>query len=129
MDVNPGQMRIEIRAEQPALHLDVDGVRARGDHPDVDDPTLVAADAPYLAALEDADEHRLELRRQLAHVLQKERPPVGELEESATSFIAAPRKPGHAVSGKARFQESIDDAGALLRDERMSDTRASLVDG
>ena len=81
VDRNDVQTVEEVLAEQPFLDSELEWpIRGRDDaqvHLDV----TRAADAPEHALLEDPQELRLAVERHLAHFVQEERPPVGELHE------------------------------------------------
>jgi hypothetical protein len=54
----------------------------RGDEPHVDTPRLGGSDRPDLAALEKAEEHDLGIEGEVAHLVEKDRPAVGDSEEA-----------------------------------------------
>jgi hypothetical protein len=81
-DVEDGEPVIEIGAELAGVDLRAQvAVRGRDDA-DVHRRRLVGADAADLAALERAQQLRLEVERQLADLVEKQRPAVGRLDRT-----------------------------------------------
>jgi hypothetical protein len=71
---------VQVRAKAPGVDLAAQvAVRGR-DHPHVDLLALAPAHAPHLALAQRAQELGLQLQRQLAELVEKERAPVGPLE-------------------------------------------------
>ena len=73
----------EVFAEAPGLHLGGEIAVRRRDDADVDLHVLGVAEAPDRLLLQDAQELHLEVERQLADLVEKERPARGLLEEAA----------------------------------------------
>ena len=67
---------IEVDAQPRALGAEALGPVRRGDDPHVDRTLAGAADAPHLPGLEHAQEVRLQLERQLAELVEEQRPAV-----------------------------------------------------
>jgi hypothetical protein len=75
-----GESEVEVFAELACAHLALEVAARRGDDADIGLQRLVAADATELARLEDPQEHRLDVQRQLADLVEEDGPPVGALE-------------------------------------------------
>src|SRR5690242_20661366 len=77
---------VEILAELPRAHVRLEIPVRRRDEAEVDLDLLRAADATEAARLEHVQELRLELRRQLADLVEKECPAVRDLDQSALAL-------------------------------------------
>src|SRR5574342_967235 len=71
---------VKVRAEAPLAHGPLESAIRGRDQPHVHRQRLRPADALELALLQNAQELRLQLQRQVADLVEEERPPVGELE-------------------------------------------------
>ena len=71
---------VQVRAERPFGHVLAQRAVRRRDDAHVDRDRLRAADARDLALLEHAQELHLRGRRDLADLVEEERPRVGQLE-------------------------------------------------
>src|SRR6185295_2742574 len=105
---------VQILAELAALHFLLDDAVRRGEDADVDAGLLRLADAAHLALLEDAEELHLDLRRELADLVEEHGAPFGVAEDTEL-----PR-------GRAR-ERALFVAEELALDERLGD-RAAVHD-
>src|SRR5439155_504046 len=100
---------------------------ARGDDADVDPRQARAADRQHLAVLQDAQELRLEVRTDLADLVEEERPARCPLE------AAGARRDGTGerallVSEELALEHALGEGLAVHRDEGMPDTVAPVVE-
>ena len=86
-----------------------------------------AADALDLALLEDAQELRLDLQRQLADLVEEERAPVGQLEEADPPGDGA-GEGALLVAEELALDQPLGDRGAVDRDQRPGGAPAVRVD-
>ncbi len=73
---------VEVRSKGSLAHRLFQVAIGGGDDADVDVDALLAADAHELALLDDAQELGLKRRRQLAHLVEKDRALIRQLELS-----------------------------------------------
>src|SRR5438094_2931179 len=122
------QAVVEVVAE--ALLLDQPGQVAvrRGDKSDVDLDRPGAADTLELLLLEDPEELRLELERDLAHLVEEERAAMGHLEASDL-LRDGPGERAPLVAEEFTLEEPRWDSRAIDLDEGSLAAAASVVDG
>ena len=82
LDARDGEAVEEVVAEAPGCDLAVEIAPRRGEDAHVDLDPLVAADAPDLAALDRAEELRLEREVEIADLVDEERAAVRLLEDA-----------------------------------------------
>src|SRR5207248_285856 len=99
----------------------------RGDHPHVDARRLLVAHALELALLEHAQELGLELDRDLADLVEEERPAVREL-EAAEPILDRPGEGALHVAEELALEELPRNRAAIHLDERSVAPRAPVVD-
>src|ERR1043165_4827039 len=89
----------------------------RRDHPDVDPFGARAAQALELVLLEDAQQLRLQLERDVADLVEEKRSPVGQL-EAADALRDGSRERPPLVTEQLALEEAGGDGGAVDLDER-----------
>src|SRR5688572_16052768 len=99
----------------------------RRDHPHVDRARAVAADAPKLAAIEDAQELGLRLGRELADLVEEEGPAIRLLEGSLAPTLGA-GEGAALVTEEVRIDEVLVEGAAIDHDERARGAGALRVD-
>src|SRR5690606_26495157 len=99
----------------------------RRDDPHVDVPRLLLADALERAFLEHAQQLALELERDLADLVEKQRAAVGEL-EAADAVAQRTRKRTAHVTEKLALEQVPRDRRAVHADQRALAPRARIVD-
>src|SRR5205823_5381170 len=127
LDRDDVQPVIQVVAEAAGRRLVAERAVARGDDADVDAPRARAADRQYLAVLQDAQELRLEVRTDLADLVEEERPARCPLE------AAGARRDGTGerallVSEELALEHALGEGLAVHRDERMPHTVAPVVE-
>src|SRR5690242_9332803 len=127
-EADDGESVVEILAE-PALGHRRSQIAVRGgDDPRADLPRNILADDLHLARLESAEEHRLNLDRQLTDLVEEERALVGGLKGA----LARRRRSGERAAGVAEQRardELARDGPAVHRNERAAPDERPLVDG
>ncbi len=113
-DVQPVE---EVLPESPGSDLLQKIPVRRGDEADVDLDHLLAADAGDLPLLEDAKKLHLHPERHLAHLVEKEAPPVGLAELPLLPPVGAGEGP-LLVAEELRFEKGLGDRRAVEPDER-----------
>ena len=93
----------------------------------VDLPALVLADAPDLPLLERPQELDLHARRDLADLVQQQRPAVGRLEQ-ARPVLGRAGEGAARVSEELALEQRLGDGAAVDRDEGPGRARGLLVD-
>ena len=83
LDAADGEAVEEVVAEAPGLHLAIEIAPRRAEDAHVDLERPIAPDAPDLAALDGAEELRLEREIEVADLVDEERAAVGLLEDAA----------------------------------------------
>ena len=117
----------EVLAKLPFLHhlaeLDV----GRGDDADVDLDGLDAAEPHELALLDDAQQLGLGLERNVADLVEEDRPLVGELEEPLLRVDRAGEGALH-VAEEVRLEEVRRQVAGVDGDERLVGSRRVLME-
>ena len=124
-DVEPVE---QILAEGAGLDRRVEVAIGRGDQPEVDAHRPRAADPLELALLQRAQQLRLQVERQLADLVEKQRAAVGELEPS---LLQAERAGERAllVAEELGLEQRLGQRRAVDRHERPGGARAVAVHG
>src|SRR5438034_8727829 len=128
MDGEDVQAVVEVFAEALLLDQASEVAVRRGDQADVDLDRPGAADTLELLLLEDPEELRLEVERDLADLVEEERAAMGHLE--APDLLrdgSGERAP--LVAEELALQETRRDGGAIDLDEGSLTAAASVVDG
>ncbi len=99
-----------------------------GEDPHVDLDPRLAADAPEGALLEHAEQGGLHPGRELADLVEEERPAVGLLEEAALPRRGAGEGAGLVAEELAR-EDALGEDAAALGDEGPARAIAAVVDG
>ncbi len=117
----------QVGAKAPALDLALEVAVRRGDHANVDAVEAVGADALDLAALQGAQELRLERERQLADLVEEEGPAVGHLELPGAVARGAGEGARH-VAEQLALRDGLGQGGAVDVDEGLVPPRGERVD-
>src|SRR5579863_8049196 len=118
----------EIAAEFPVLDH-AGKVAVRGGHqPDIHAPCARATESFKLLFLQNAQELRLKFGRNVCDLVEKERPPVREL-ESPQLLSYCPSKGASFVSEELGFEQSGGNRGAIDFHERAVPARTEIVKG
>src|SRR5881409_3350867 len=121
------QAVVEVFAEALLLDQPSEVAVRRGDQADVDLDRPGAADTLELLLLEDPEELRLELERDLADLVEEERAAMGHLE--ASDLLGdGPGERAALVAKELALQETRRDGGAIDLDEGSLTAAASVVD-
>jgi hypothetical protein len=125
-DPHDGEPVEEILAEAPGRDLLGEVAVRRGDDANVDAAGRIRAQPAYLEALEGAQELRLEIERELADLVEEERPSVGRLDRAlAIGDRSGERTPD--VTEELALDEGGGDRRAVEHHERAPGARALLV--
>src|SRR5262249_7923790 len=125
-NLHHGEPEVEIGAEAARVHLGAQVAVRRGDDAQVDGDELVRADAPDLAVLERAQELRLEIRREIADLVEKERPARRLLERADAPGVGAGER-ALLVPEQLALEEVGGDRAAVHDHERLVAASARLV--
>src|SRR6185295_6138222 len=87
VDARHRQPEVEIGPEGPLIGLRAQVAVGRRDDADVDLDVLLAADAAERTPLEDPEQGRLDRQRQLADLVEEDRPAVRQLEGSLLAAL------------------------------------------
>ncbi len=109
----PGQAVVEVRPERPSLHLALQVAQRHGDDPRAHRDLARAADAPQSPRLQHAQQLGLQVQRQLADLVQDQRPAGRLLEPAGPSRARAgegpPLVPEQLALGQlARQRAAVD---------------------
>ncbi len=102
----------EVLAEAPGAHFLLEVAIGSGDHPHVDLQRLDAADPLDLALLENAQELRLEVERELSQLVEEDGPAVRELEHALARRGRA-RERSLLVSEELALDQVLRDRAAV----------------
>ena len=119
---------VEIHAEGAALHLGGEVAIGGGYQADVELPGACAADTLELALLQDAQQLGLQLRSQLADLVEKNGAALGHL-ELALFLRHGSGEGALLVSEQLAFQQRLGEGGAVDGDEGLGRARAEAVQG
>ena len=119
---------VEVAPEAPLLHVLLEVAIGCGDDPHVDLSHAVVADPLDLALLQDPQQLRLELDRDLAHLVQEERPPVRLLEATGPVPVRAGECASH-VAEELALEELRRHGGTVHLHQWRVGARAARVDG
>ena len=97
-DADDVQSKEEVLAKAPGRDLGLELAIGRGDHTGVDGERRRAADPLETTLLEEAQQLGLQLERQLADLVEKERPAVRRLDASGLVLERA----GEGIRGRGR---------------------------
>src|SRR2546427_10433989 len=128
MDGEDVQAVVEVFAEALLLDEASEVAVRRGDQADVDLDRPGAADTLELLLLEDPEELRLELERDLADLVEEEGAAMGHLEASDL-LRDGPGERAPLAAEELALQEPRRDGGAIDLDEGSLTAAASVVDG
>ena len=117
VEVDHVEAVVEVLAEAPGADLLLEDPIGRGDDPDVDLLGLAVADAKDDALLERAQQLDLEVQRELADLVEEERPPVRRLELARTRGDRPGERAAH-VPEELALDEVLRDRAAVDDDER-----------
>src|SRR5450830_213959 len=117
----------KILAEAPLRHRGFEVPVRRGHEADVDRNRMKAAEPFELPLLQDAQELHLGRDGQISHLVQKERPLVGELE---APFLLGPRvrESARLVAEELGLDQALGKRGAAHPHERLARTRRVVVE-
>ena len=117
----------EILAEFPLRHRGLEVAVRRGHEADVDRDRMCAAEPLELPLLQDAQELHLRRGGQVSHLVQEERPLVGELE---APLLLGPRVREGAglVAEELGLDQALGQRGAAHPHERLARARRVVVD-
>src|SRR2546426_3249380 len=119
---------VEILAERAGLDQMLE-ITVRGrDQPDIGPKRRRAADSLVLPLLKDAEELRLDRRREITDLIEEERAAGGQLEATALETIRAGEGPA-LMSEEFGLRQRFGQGGAVDRHERSLGTSARIVDG
>ena len=107
----------EVVAEAAAGDLRFQITVRRRDHSHVDPQESVAADPLDLALLQRPQELRLHQRRQLAHLVQEQRPPVRDLQLAGAMLVRAGERAAD-VPEELALRHRLGQRGAVHLDQR-----------
>ena len=110
------QAVVEVLAESPFFHLDVEVAVRRGDDPHVHRRPLRGADRSHLPVLQHAQELRLQSERHVADLIQEQRPSVCGGDEPLV-IVGRAGKGAFAVAEQFRFEQVLRYGGAIDGDE------------
>ena len=116
------QSVIEVAAEPSGAHVFHQVAIGGGDDPDVNVNRIAAAEPLEFALLQYAQQHHLQLRRQLSDLVQKERAAVGLLESSFAARHGAGESAA-LVTEQFRSQQGVRNSGAVEFDQRPARAR------
>ena len=119
---------IEIRAEIAALHRFFEVLVGRADDAHVNLDRAHAADAFKLAFLQNAQQLRLEGRRDLADLVEKQRAAVRKFETTLAHGDGA-GEGAFLMTEEFRFEHAFRQRGAVELDEGLGASRREIVDG
>src|SRR5262245_4110368 len=122
------QAVVQIVTEAAPFHHPCDVPVRGGDQTDVDVDRPCPAETLELAFLQHAEELRLQLERDLAHLVQEERATVSQLEPSDPLRDRAGERPP-LVAEQLALEQAPGDGGAVDLDERPVAAPAGIVDG
>src|SRR5439155_6417813 len=122
VDADDVQAEIEILAHPTRRDLGVEIAVRRRDHPRVDVRRRRTADALEAVLLEEAQELRLQLERQLADLVEEERPAFRRLDASRLVLERAGERALH-VAEELAFEEVLGERRARDGDERSMPAR------
>ena len=120
------QAVIEIFAKRAFAHALLEVLVGGGDHAHVGLDLLMAADAIEAAVREDAQKPRLQLRRHVADLVEKERAAFGLLEAPAPLLLRAGERTA-LMAEELRFQQVLGHRRGIDGDKRLGRARAMTV--
>src|SRR5581483_5258031 len=112
-----GESVVEVLAERAVAHRGREVAVRRRDPPHVGRDRLRSADALEAPLLEHAEQLRLEVRLQLGHLVEEERPALRQLDAAAPARDRA-RERALLVAEELALEELLGERGAVDRDER-----------
>ena len=126
LDVNHVQSVVEVLAEAARLHLGLEVAVRRGDDADVALRRAGLSEGRVLALLEQAEELHLHRERQLADLVEEERPAFGSSDETTTGSLRA-REGALRMAEELALDELVRDRAAVDRDEGRVPASARVV--
>src|SRR5450432_71073 len=117
---------VEIFAECSLFHHHREAAVGSRDPADVGLHCLLATHTLEALLLQDAQELGLQARRQLADLVQKERPPFGQLDPAALTCVCAGER-ALFVTEELALQKLRRKRGAVDGDERLRGPRAPAM--
>jgi hypothetical protein len=117
-DVDDVEAVEEVLAEAAGVGLAHEVTVGAGDEADVDRQGLGGADGPHLLVLDDAQELDLEQERQLADLVEEQRPLVGDGEEPGVGVDGA-RERAFEVAEELALEQRLRNRSAVHRHERV----------
>ena len=127
LDARDRQAMEQVVAEAPLLHLLIEVAPRGREEAHVDGEGPLAADTGDGAALDRAEQLRLQLQRELADLVDQERAAVGALEDALAHRHRAGERP-LLVPEQLRLDQVGRDGGAVEDDEGAIATPALLVE-
>ena len=119
---------IQVLAKPAALHLLLEVAVGGGDHAHVDGAGALLADALEIALLQHAQQLALQLQRNFADLVEKQRAAVGEL-EAADAVAHRAGEGALDVAEELALEQFARDRCAVDADQRPVAARAGFVDG
>jgi hypothetical protein len=127
-DGKDGQPVIQIFSEATGGDLTFEVAVGRCDQAHIHAPRALFADALELALLQHAQQFALQLERDLANFIQKQRPAVGQLKASGAVAHGAGER-AFDVTEEFALEQFARDRSAIDLDERAVATPAAFVNG
>jgi hypothetical protein len=126
LDRDHREAKVEVFAEGPASDLPAQVFVGRRDDANVDVALVVAAYPLELPLLQDPKELRLELRSDLADLVEEEGALVSAFEQSLAGAVGARERP-LLVTEELRLEETLGERLAVHRDEWLTHAIAVVV--
>ncbi len=126
MDRDHVEPVVEVLAEPPGLHLDVEVAVGGRDDAHIDLDRLRAADRSYLVVLEHAQELGLEARSHVPDFVEEERAAIGALEQAALGRDGSRERAAH-VAEQLALEQSLRNRGAVDREEGLVHATAVVM--
>ena len=126
-DGHDREAEVEVAPEAARLGLAREVAVRRRDDADVDGHVALAPEAPHAAVLEDAQELGLERRRELADLVEEERPAARLLEAARAGAVRA-RERAALVAEELALDEGLGQRGGVDGDERARGARRARVE-
>src|SRR6478735_6952020 len=126
LDDDLGQPVIEVLAELRLLDLRLEALVRRTDDAHVDRDLLPSADALDHALLQEAQQLRLQRRRQVADLVEEQRPAIRGL-DLAERLLRGAGERALLVSEELAFEQRFRNRRAVDRDEALGAPRRQVV--
>ena len=99
----------------------------RANQPDIDRHRRIAAHARHGTALDDRQQFGLQMVRQVADLVEKERPAVGKFKHAGRAVFLAAGECAGLVAEQLAFHERCGNGGAVDGQERFGTSPARIV--